>query len=376
MKITIISNVSGNTWPGSEEVWYRMALKALDKGQDVTACLHTNIHEGEPLKLFREKGGRLLEWSRGKIVRWENFRQKWIPNFSDKKLGNPDLILLSAGSLPALGYVPGLFQYLQKTNIPIAVLCLFNAEALAFSAAERAKIQWLLKRAEKSIFVCEENRRLASRQFAVDLSAAENIQNPIREFFDEPLHMPEVDGNLIFACVARMETIWKGQDLLVEVLASPKWRARNWKLKLFGLGPDLEHVRNIVQMHGLNNKISFEGYAKDMRDIWRTSHVMVLPSRGEGTPLAILEAMMCARPVLTTDVGGNCEVLSNGVSGWLVDAATPKLLDRGLERVWSDRGRLREMGLEAHKKAKEIANADTSSQLLEALLSVNKSSIR
>lgn len=367
MKITIISNVSGYAWPGSEEVWYRMALKALENGHHVTACLHSDIHEGEPLKLFRKNGGRLLEWSRGKIARWESFRQKLIPNFSDKKLGNPDLLLLSAGSLPALCGVPGLFKYLQKTNIPIAVLCLFNAEALAFSPDERTNIHWLLSRAEKSIFVCDENRRLASRQFAVNLSAAENIPNPIRKYYEAPLPFHEVGDELILASVARMETLWKGQDLLVEVLANSVWRNRQWKLKLFGLGPDLEHIRNVVQMHGLQNKVSFEGYAKDMRDIWCSSHVMVLPSRGEGTPLAILEAMMCARPVLTTDVGGNSEVLSDGVSGWLVDAATPKLMAAGLERVWSDRWRLKEMGIAAHEKAKELFKSNPSARLLTAL---------
>lgn len=302
MKIAVISNVCGCSWAGSEEVWFRMALLALEQGHQVVASLHEDIHSPET-ESFEKHGGLVHRWRRTGVVRLQKWQQKFFPNFSDRLLGDPDLVLLSCGSLPAITFVPGLMDYLRKTRAKLAVLCLFNAEALAFSTRERHDVSWLLKNASANIFVADGNRREAIRQFGVDLTGAHVFHGPLRECFDEPLPMPESGSGIIFSCVARLDILWKGQDILLEVLSSETWKSRDWKLRIYGNGSDREHIAQLIQLFGLNDRVSFAGFANDMRDIWRDSQVMLLPSRGEGTPLATLEAMMCARPVVTTDVG-------------------------------------------------------------------------
>lgn len=347
-----------------------MALAALAGGDEVTACLHRDLHSGNPLELFRAREGRVLAWRRGRVARMEMIFQTFRPNFSDEKLGMPDLVLLSCGSLPAITHVPGLMGYLRGTATRFAVLCLFNAEALHISPSERNDVAWLLENAKSSIFVAAQNRSLAVRQFGVNLDNAAVLHGPLRELFDQPVPMPGEADEIVFSCVARLDILWKAQDILLEVLGSELWKNRTWKLRIYGAGADESHVRHLVKMYGLQERVSFEGYANNMREIWKTSHVMVLPSRGEGTPLATLEAMMCGRPVVTTDVGGNREVLEEGISGWIAEAATPYSFGKAMDRAWQDRARWVEMGRRAHDKALEIAKLEPSLKLLGILKSI------
>jgi glycosyltransferase involved in cell wall biosynthesis len=367
MKLAIVSNVSGCAWAGSEEVWYRMALMALQNGDRLLACLHQDLLAGEPLKRFVKSGGELINWRRRGIARFENLAQKISPNFTNRRLGSPDLILLSCGSLPGITYVPGLLEYLKESNAKFAVLCLFNAESLAISTKERREVAWLLKNSQANVFVAEQNRDLAVRQFGIPLNSASVFYGPLRERFEAPLPMPCVDSIPIFSCVARLDMLWKGQDILLEVLSSDVWKSRQWKLRIYGNGSDKLHIEHLIKMFGLQERVAFAGFVNDTREIWSDSQLMVLPSRGEGTPLATLEAMMCGRPVVTTDVGGNREVLEEGLTGWIADAATPRSFGQAMERAWHDRGRWAEMGCAAHLRAIEVDTQEPSRLLLTVI---------
>jgi glycosyltransferase involved in cell wall biosynthesis len=258
-------------------------------------------------------------------------------------------------------------QYIEKTRAALAVLCLFNAESLAFSVHERERVAGLLCRSAASIFVADQNRRQAVRQFGVDLDRASVFYGPLREQFKEPLPMPPLESGVVFSCVARLDLLWKGQDILLEVLSGDIWRERQWSLRIYGNGADRVHLVGLVKHFGLEDRVKFTGFAERMQDIWRESHVMVLPSRGEGTPLATLEAMMCGRPVATTDVGGNKEVLVEGETGWIAEGATPSSFALALERCWEARATWVQMGAKAHAKAVEVSGSEPSKRLLEVL---------
>jgi glycosyltransferase involved in cell wall biosynthesis len=367
MNISLISNVAGCSWAGSEELWLATAIAALQSGHHVTACLHGDLHSAEPLKAFKKAGGDLINWSRLPIARFEKARQALFPQFIAQRLGNPDVLVISLGALQAINYVPGLVEYLLKTSTPFVIICQFNSDALAISPRERHVTRMVLERSHSVIFVSEQNRSLARRQYALELSSSQVILNPIRIKLDSPLPWRVADKQVVFGCVARFETLWKGQDLLLEILATDLWKSRNWKLKFFGDGPDLEHVKNYAQMLRMDDQVTFEGYLRDVQQIWAETDIMVLPSRGEGTPLAVLEAMMCGRPVVTTDVGGNLEVLKEGVAGWIADAATPRSFAQAMERAWINRDKWKKMGLSAHEKALQLSGTKPDKVLLDIL---------
>jgi glycosyltransferase involved in cell wall biosynthesis len=148
----------------------------------------------------------------------------------------------------------------------------------------------------------------------------------------------------------------KGQDLLLEALAGPVWATRNWRLHLYGEGQNRGILECLVQRLGLADRVVFEGHV-DVEEIWSLNHALVMPSRVEGLPSAVIEAMLCGRPVVATDVAG-AEVIEDGVTGFLVGAPTVGCVRNALERFWAKREDAREIGATASKRIRHLLPSD------------------
>jgi glycosyltransferase involved in cell wall biosynthesis len=149
----------------------------------------------------------------------------------------------------------------------------------------------------------------------------------------------------------------KGQDILFEALSAPQWVGRNWRLYLYGEGPMRNVLERLVQHFGLSERVVFAGH-RPVEEIWAWNHVLVMPSRAEGLPLAIVEAMLCARPVVATDVAGNSEVVEDGITGFLADAPTARSVGNAMERLWGNRAKIEAMGMAGAKKIRELVPPD------------------
>src|SRR5262249_19810808 len=162
-------------------------------------------------------------------------------------------------------------------------------------------------------FVSEANRILAEKQLGYDFDNAEIVHNPVLIEIDSAIPWPPhmSDQELRMACVGRLSSE-KGQDILLDVLASPRWRERNWRLAFSGSGPCRDMLGRLVERLKLQDRVSFAGHVA-VEKIWHENHIMVMPSRHEGMPLTVIEAMFCGRPVVATNVGGNSEVIKDGV---------------------------------------------------------------
>ena len=95
---------------------------------------------------------------------------------------------------------------------------------------------------------------------------------------------------------------------------------------------------------------------------------LVLPSRAEGLPLALVEAMMCGRPAIVTDVGGNGEVVRDGITGVIATSATVSALDSALGRFWAMRPQWKRMGIAAAEHIRTLVPADPGPVLADHLL--------
>jgi glycosyltransferase involved in cell wall biosynthesis len=148
--------------------------------------------------------------------------------------------------------------------------------------------------------------------------------------------------------VARLECAVKGQALVLQVLSEPVWRERDWSLSIFGKGPDEAYLRDLIEYVELRDKVQMCGFADNVRSVWSGQQILIMASSGEGKPLALTEAMLCGRPAVVTDVGGNAELVSDGVTGFVAQSATLAGVRDALERSWVERNSWEEMGARAH----------------------------
>jgi len=368
MKLGIISNVKGYAWAGSELVWYLSAMKALGEGHQVKAFLHPDIAASQQIADFQELGGKVRTWTALPIARFQNIKERFLPTFPQSELDSLDVILVSLGSLPSLCYVPGLIDGLMQTSTPIVLLIQFNADHLYISPVERELVAGVIRKSHSCVFVSERNLNEARRQFAVAPPNAAVISNPIREQLAMPLAWPKDDSLVRFACVARFEIAWKGQDLLLDVLSRPPWRERNWHLTFYGNGPDKKHLQQLVSFFRLEDRVTFAGHVESLREIWADQQLLLLPSHGEGGPLAALEAMMFGRPVVITDVGLARELVGDGQNGFLAEASTAFSFNSALERAWECRTHWEQIGNAAHHTAKKQVEKDPVTKLLDICL--------
>jgi glycosyltransferase involved in cell wall biosynthesis len=90
--------------------------------------------------------------------------------------------------------------------------------------------------------------------------------------------------------------------------------------------------------------VAFTGYRDDVARLLKTIDVVVLPSRWEGLPLVLLEAMACRKPIVASRVTGNVDVVVDGLTGFLVPSGAPQALAEKIVRLLQDAPLCDELG--------------------------------
>ncbi len=207
----------------------------------------------------------------------------------------------------------------------------------------------LLRFADKCVVVAE---KLRSQLVASGISDHKivTIRNAINTG-----ELPPDSGHLVRTRYALADTDFlvgvigrfspeKGHSYFIEALRQLVANHRQIKALLVGDGQEEQALRDQVTRLGLDDHVIFTGYQEDVIPFIRAIDILVLPSLSEGMPNAALEAMACAKPVVATRVGGIPEVVVDGVTGLLVEAAQPGELAGAMIALMDDRGRAEAYG--------------------------------
>lgn len=138
---------------------------------------------------------------------------------------------------------------------------------------------------------------------------------------------------------------------------------------LFGDGEQVDYLKKMGFDLGVTNQnLHFLGGISDARIAFQQADVFLLTSDREGTPNAVLEAMACGLPIISTNVGDVSSYITNGVNGFLVESPNEeqKIADT-LEKLSSNRLLSKEMGGINRKIIEEKASLKTLSRLLSEL---------
>jgi glycosyltransferase involved in cell wall biosynthesis len=141
---------------------------------------------------------------------------------------------------------------------------------------------------------------------------------------------------------------------------------------IVGKGDLEDSLREEVMRRGLERAVRFLGYREDVPNLLSIMDIFVLPSLSEGLSLALLEAMAAGKPVVATNVGGNPELVRDGVTGFSVPPQDPDAIAGGILSLLGDERRRKIFGDNGRQRVKQYfsleAMADNYQKLYETCL--------
>ena len=363
-RIGFVSVMESYAWGGSEELWSRAALRLVGKGYTVGANVKGWPETPEPLQKLEKAGCQITRRAGDSSLVSKIIRRVRKPPTAWLETFKPDFVVISDGM--NFGGDHWMRECAAK-NIPFVTIAQAANENFWPWDALALELRPAFAKARGNFFVSRGNLELSKKQFAYPFENAQVIFNPFSVPFDAAPLYPETHGAWKMACVGRIAMEPKGQDLLVDVLRQDKWRERPLEVSLWGHGPHCELMAEMIKMRGLKN-IQLCGVTPNVVGIWEQNQILIMPSRYEGLPLALVEAMLCGRPAIVTDVAGNAELLEDNVTGFIATAPHPTCLDEAMERAWARREDWQAMGQMAAKSVRAQVPADPIEHFIEKLL--------
>jgi glycosyltransferase involved in cell wall biosynthesis len=211
-----------------------------------------------------------------------------------------------------------------------------------------------MKRTAEVIAVCEAGARELTRRAGSPPVTV--VPNGIRldrlgpPAADSRLRQLGIDPGLPLLVAAGRLEAGKGFDDLLEAAVLAR-TGRPLALALLGDGPRRAALARRAAEAGL--ALVMPGHVDDAPALMARAAVFVLASRGEGSPIALLEAMGQGRPVIATRVGDAAALIRDGEQGLLVDAGAPAALAAAIGRLLDDDRRARALGIAARARVRE-----------------------
>jgi glycosyltransferase involved in cell wall biosynthesis len=178
------------------------------------------------------------------------------------------------------------------------------------------------------------------------------IENPVDDLFFRIAPGGDVRTILVSGRIIPR----KDPVTLLEALAPLVRKGERFTVRFAGPADDAAYLDSLVRRGrelNLEGRLHFLGSLspRELADEMERCGLVVLPSIEETAPLAVMEAMAAARPVIATDAGGNRHLLEQGKSGWIVPVRDPVALSRAIEEVWGNPERASRAGSLARETA-------------------------
>lgn len=230
------------------------------------------------------------------------------------------------------------------------VLSAHGSDVMLPDEQTRPLLAHLLSRADAITVVSASLRGRVLAHDGVDPARVHLIPNGVDcDFWSPAADGPKGGARLI--AVGRLERV-KGVDVLIDAFARLAEQHPDARLTIVGDGGERAALERQAATLGLSDRIAFLGTmdAAGVRQCYRQANLFVLPSRSEGLPLALLEAMACALPAVAARVGGVGEVMTPA-TGLMVPPEDPPALAAALSDMLDDPARLRAAGRAARQRA-------------------------
>lgn len=223
------------------------------------------------------------------------------------------------------------------------------------SLPELLRVRALTARVDAAVAVGEASARRVEDFYALGRGSVRSVPNLVPDP-GPPVRAPH-DGPLRLVAVGRLDRV-KGHDVLLDALVD----VDGVLLTVVGEGACRPELEKQVADLGLADRVLLPGWSEDVAGELARADVLVLPSRTEGWPLTVVEAMLAGLPVVATPVGSVAEAVQDGVTGLLVPKDDAPALAGALRRLRDDAG----LGTALGRRGREVAAATMTAERMAA----------
>lgn len=297
---------------GGADIFNLNVVKGLDKEKFDISIL-TTVHGGNALKQqFEEHIPEIYE----------------LPAFLDRKDYAPFIdhfirsreinILFLTNSY--YGYY--LIPWIRKNHPDLVILDYVHMEEWYWKSGGYARTSGALGNIVEKTYVCNSaTRKVMENTFGRDAESVEVLYIGVdNEYFSpeavekglirKQWGIDEAAPVILFPCRIHPQ---KRPFLMLEIAKKTIEKIKNAVFLVVGDGPQLEHLKQETNRTGLSKNILFTGFQQDMRPFYKDSDITLICSLKEGLALTAYESLAMGKPVITSDVGGQSELVNEAV---------------------------------------------------------------
>lgn len=228
------------------------------------------------------------------------------------------------------------------------------------SPLQRSLKRMTSRRVSAHVAVGKRSARAVEEAFGLSAGSVRTIYNGVPDLPVDPL--PRRANGPVIGAVGRLSPE-KGYDVAIRALTGLPGAT----FVLVGDGAERPRLEALAGELGVAERVEVIGWSSEPRRYLPGFDVFVLPSRQEGFPLAVVEAMLAGVPVVASDVGSVGEAVVEAETGFLVPPDDPAALSERLRHVIADPELARKLGDSGRERARANFTAETMARSFEEL---------
>lgn len=342
--VFFLSLMNGSAWGGSEEIWYRTALWMCKNNYKVGIGCYDWKEKQYRINQLKDGGCDiyLLPNKKGLFKKWAIKKALGAIPFAKY-----DITVVNQGGWEEILHAPFKHLYTRLSNYVI-ISHNYNENAVLSLQKQQLLQQWVLH-AQMNFAASEKIFEVIKKKFNISIDKKAILINPIT-FQPElsPAPYPVlINNSFIWIMLAELDIARKAQDILIETLASAKWKGRNWQLHLYGKGKDQLLLQNLVNDLGLANKVILKGFTNNIKQTLQDCHMLFQCTHIDAMPISVVEAMAMARPCFVSNVGDMPRWVEHNKNGFVCPAVNVSEIDIALENCWQQKENWQRFGVNA-----------------------------
>lgn len=198
------------------------------------------------------------------------------------------------------------------------------------------------------VAISHQNQKFLSRYYRLPEAEIPVVYNPVELTKFDDLK-PRTNQDFTFITAGRF-TAQKNHKLMFRAFAEFLGKGYDARLVILGKGEEEDNLRTLTEELGIADRIDFAGFVVNVEDYLNNADVFLLSSDYEALPLALLEAMAAGLPIVSTDVGGVRDIVTD--NGILTSAGDLTGMVQAMEKLYLDRGLRLQMAAASRKNVR------------------------